>query len=101
MSAPLEQCHIDILARYILHCRVASFAEDQRITAVRHYLAVDRDYNPFGVALDRDGMSRPWDLDRLRRCIFLFRHVPPPRHHAFKNRVACPTKSSGYWWCAP
>src|ERR1700736_6701467 len=21
--------------------------------------------------------------------------------HAFKNRVACSTKSSGYWWCAP
>src|SRR6202011_1986413 len=23
------------------------------------------------------------------------------RRHAFKNRVACSTKSSGYWWCAP
>src|SRR6202035_2675882 len=23
------------------------------------------------------------------------------RRHAFKNRVACSTKSPGYWWCAP
>ena len=23
------------------------------------------------------------------------------RCHAFKNRVVCSTKSSGYWWCAP
>src|SRR6202171_3801554 len=23
------------------------------------------------------------------------------RRHAFKNRVACSTKSSGYMWCAP
>src|SRR6266403_3081630 len=23
------------------------------------------------------------------------------RRHAFKKRVACSTKSSGYWWCAP
>ena len=23
------------------------------------------------------------------------------RRHVFKKRVACSTKSSGYWWCAP
>ena len=34
MSAPLEQRHIDIVARYVLDSQVTRLAEGQRITAV-------------------------------------------------------------------
>jgi hypothetical protein len=74
MSAPLELRHIDILARDVLDRRVACFTEIQRIAAVGQYRAADRDHDPFGVTLDRDGMIRSWDLDGLRFRVGTFQH---------------------------
>src|SRR4051812_4271502 len=75
MSAPLEQRHIDILARDVLDCRVARFAEDLRIAAVCQYPAADRDHDPSGVSFDRDGMFGPRNLDRLRFTTCLCGHA--------------------------
>jgi len=65
VSAPLEQRHVDILARDVLNRRVACLAEDQGFACIGYYRPADRDYDPFEIALYRDGWSGPGILTVL------------------------------------
>src|SRR4029077_5627527 len=112
--SPLEQRHFDVLARDILHGRVAGFTERQRIPRIGDNASCDLDDDTMRIALDRDGMIRPRDLDGL--CLqfgMVWHSFGPPMlglaqrrdrpvgRQAPRNRETCFTNSSGYWYGDP
>src|SRR6266404_5045026 len=63
--SPLEQRHFDVLARDILHGWVAGLTERQCTPCIGDNASCDLDDDTMRIALDRDGMIRPRDLDGL------------------------------------
>src|SRR5215469_3057473 len=61
----LEERHIDIFARDVLHRGIRCFAQCQRFSRVGDDPARDRDDDPSGIAFDRDRMIWPRNFDRL------------------------------------
>src|ERR1700724_3525166 len=61
----LEQRHVDVLARDILHGWVACLTERQRLPCIGDNASCDLDDDTMRIALDRDGMIRPRDLDGI------------------------------------
>ena len=66
MIGPLEQRHVDILARDVLDRRIGRFAQGQRFSRVGDDPAGHRDHDPVGIAVDVDRMIGPGNFDRLR-----------------------------------
>src|SRR3984893_17758987 len=64
----LEQRHVEVLARDILHGWVACLTERQRLPCIGDNASCDLDDDTTRIALDRYGMVRPRDLDGL--CLF-------------------------------
>src|SRR3979490_3432213 len=61
----------------------------------------DVEYRHDVAILGDDGVSLVVGLNSHVYSLWVAPQLSCRRRHAFKNRVACSTKSSGYWWCAP
>src|SRR5207244_8615026 len=71
---PLEERHVDILARDVLGRGIGRFAERQSFSGVGDDPPCDSDHHPAGVALDRYRMIRPGNFDRLRCSYYVLFH---------------------------
>jgi hypothetical protein len=63
---PLEERHVDILARDVVDRRIPRFPQGQRVPRLDDDATRDLDYDAIAVALDRDWMIRAGNLDGLR-----------------------------------
>jgi hypothetical protein len=89
--SPLEQRHVDVLARDILHGWVTRLTERQRLPCIGDNPSCDLDDDTMRIALDRDGMIRPRYLDGLclRFGMILHRSGPSTRCLAQRGAVSC------------
>src|SRR3954454_16569895 len=61
-----EERHVDVLARNVLHRRIARFSQDQRVPSIGNDAARNLDHDSISVTRNRDWVIRAWYLDRLR-----------------------------------